>query len=46
MPQLISGSSDQTIKIWKKEGSKLSELHRIKAHLKAVRDVQWRNTYL
>ena len=46
MPQLISGTTDNTIKIWKYENSKLTELYCKKAHQKPVRDVQWRHTYL
>ena len=46
MPQLISGGSDNCIKIWKCENSRLIELYKIRAHQKAVRDVQWRHTYL
>jgi len=46
MPNLISGSSDCTIKIWKYEDKQLVELYRLKAHQKALRDVQWRPTYL
>jgi hypothetical protein len=46
MPQLISASSDSWIKIWKYDYHKMTELYKKRAHQKAVRDVQWRHTYL
>ena len=46
MPELISGSIDTFIKIWKCENHKLIGISKWKAHHKAVRDVQWKHTYL
>lgn len=45
-PLLVSGSSDASLKLWRWEGGRLSELQRIRGHQRAVRDVQWRSTYL
>lgn len=45
-PLLVSGSSDATVKLWRWEGGKLIELQRLRAHQRAVREVQWRSTYL
>jgi WD40 repeat protein len=45
-PHLVTGSSDSWVKLWKWEGSRLTELHRLRAHQKAIREVQWRPNYL
>ena len=45
-PLLITGSSDCWVKLWRWDGSRLTELHRLRAHQKAVREVQWRPHYL
>lgn len=46
LPLLASGSSDGTVKLWRYEQGRLVELYRLSAHQKAVRDVQWKPTYL
>lgn len=48
MPSLISGSGDSWIKIWKydSQNKRIFEAFKKKAHQKAVRDVQWKHTYL
>lgn len=43
---LASCSSDSHIKIWRYEEKQLIECAKVKAHLKGVREVQWKPNYL
>jgi hypothetical protein len=36
-PLMISGSSDSWVKLWRWEGRRLTELHRLRAHQKPIR---------
>lgn len=45
-PLLVSGSSDACVKLWRLDNGKLIQLQKLRAHQRAIREVQWRSTYV